>query len=413
MGKKEKKDKIEKGIEKYLKIKDLYPPTDFDINSDFAKEFDAFYLVRRNEVWRKEFFGLFKEVRETPAEADFKTILTELHTRLAKLKEAVHSTIEASFVSKMLHTVKPDMPIWDSIVLSKLDYAKEVHPYKMNCLKDDEARLNKCEEVYNKLINWYKGEEAEKYREQFDSDYPEYKDKLGRTKKIDFMLWGTEEKLDKVFEEYEAIYNHILSSFYPSLGNTGFQERNLTVNFSKAYEKTFAHDDVFSWFELQFGENKNNHLDCLIVNRSQKELFLIEAKRFSNTIGKKNSVLEDVERINGIAKAKTDDRFQEFKDFKVFGVILADVWQENQKKKDLYESFKQGDFFKGEPLFADRSPEYYVRSLTVRGCKAEYDLLACLWEILLIERSSRRRAIGLYFNPPAPARVIRRAQVSE
>ena len=172
-----------------------------------------------------------------------------------------------------------------------------------------------------------------------------------------------------------------MSSFYPSLGNTGFQERNLTVNFSKAYEKTFAHDDVFSWFELQFGENKNNHLDCLIVNRSQKELFLIEAKRFSNTISKKNSVLEDVERINGIAKAKTDDRFQEFKDFKVFGVILADVWQENQKKKDLYESFKQGDFFKGEPLFADRSPEYYVRSLTVRGCKAEYDLLACLWEI--------------------------------
>ena len=219
--------------------------------------------------------------------------------------------------------------------------------------------------------------------------------------------------MEKVFDNFKAIYQRILSSFYPSLGNTGFQERNLTVNFSKAYEKTFARDDVFSWFELQFGKKKNSHFDCLIVNRSQKELFLIEAKRFSNTTGKKKSVLEDVERINGFAKAKMDDRFQEFKDFKVFGVILADVWQENQKKKDLYESFKQGDFFKGEPLFADRSPEYYVRSLTVRGCKAEYDLLACLWEILLIERSSRRRAIGLYFNPPAPARVIRRAQVSE
>ena len=108
---------------------------------------------------------------------------------------------------------------------------------------------------------------------------------------------------------------------------------------------------------------------------------MIEAKRFSNTTGKKKSILEDVERINGFAKTKMDDRFQEFKDFKVFGVILADVWQENRKKKDLYESFKQGDFFKGEPLFADRSPEYYVRPLTVRNCEAEYDLLACLWEI--------------------------------
>lgn len=383
MGTKEKKDKIKEGIEKYLKIKDLYPKTNFNVNSDFAKTFGAFYLVRRNEAWREEFFKLFDEIRSKSVTPDFKTILETLHLRLKKLNEkapqTVLSTIEASFVSKMLHTVNPDMPIWDSIVLSKLGFAKEVQPYKMNSLSE-QARLDKCEEVYNRLIYWYKGEDAEKYKEQFDMDYPEYKEKLGRTKKIDFMLWGTEDRLDKVFKNYKAIYQNILSSFYPSVGNTGFQERNLTVNFSKAYEKTFSHDDVFSWFELQFGENNNNHFDCLIVNRSQKELFLIEAKRFSNTTGKKDSVLEDVERINSFVKAKMDDRFDGFKDYRVYGLILADVWQENQKKKGLYESFKQGDFFKDEPLLEDYSPEYYVQSLTIPNC-AEYDLLSCLWEI--------------------------------
>lgn len=200
MGTKEKKDKIKEGIEKYLKIKDLYPKTNFNVNSDFAKAFGAFYLVRRNEAWREEFFKLFDEIRSKSVTPDFKTILETLHLRLKKLNEkapqTVLSTIEASFVSKMLHTVNPDMPIWDSIVLSKLGYAKEVQPYKMNSLSE-QARLDKCEEVYNKLIDWYKGEDAEKYKEQFDMDYPEYKDKIGRTKKIDFMLWGTEDEPER------------------------------------------------------------------------------------------------------------------------------------------------------------------------------------------------------------------------
>ena len=39
--------------------------------------------------------------------------------------------------------------------------------------------------------------------------------------------------LEEVFKNYDLIYRNILKNFYPSLGSTGFQERNLTVNFSK------------------------------------------------------------------------------------------------------------------------------------------------------------------------------------
>ena len=76
--------------------------------------------------------------------------------------------------------------------------------------------------------------------------------------------------LEEVFKDYKNIYDNILNAFYPSLGSTGFQERNLTVNFSKAYESVYEKDTVFSWFELQFGDKKNNHFDCLIVNENKK-----------------------------------------------------------------------------------------------------------------------------------------------
>ena len=414
MGTKDKKDKIQNGIEKYLKIKNLYSTTDFAVDSDFAKEFDAFYRVRRNKDWREVFFKLFAEVKNKSVMQDFKTILAELHSRLSKLNDAVHSTIEASFVSKMLHTVNPNMPIWDSIVLSKLGYAKEVQPYKMNSLSE-QARLDKCEEVYNNLKRWYETEEATALERQFDMDYPEYKDKIGRTKKIDFMLWGTEDRLDKVFENYKAIYDSILSSFYPSLGNTGFQERNLTVNFSKAYEKAFSRDNVFSWFELQFGENNSNHFDCLIVNVSREEMFFIESKRFSDTKKKVKSVLSDIKRVNDFiySELDKDGRFASFSDYKTYGVILADIWQENSRKTQLYKLFKTKSFFKTVLSFLETdceehkailnllpkndSEEYFVMDLLCQYQKEDgskgykviesqkeeafYSLLSFLWEL--------------------------------
>ena len=192
---------LKKKITEYQDVMHYYKSTNFAIDCEFAKAFDAFYRVRRNKDWREVFFKLFAEVKNEPVMQDFKTILAELHSRLAELnkqsssKKVVRSTIEASFVSKMLHTVNPDMPIWDSIVLSKLGYAKEVQPYKMKDLSDEERlnkeRLNKCEKVYNELKRWYEAEEATALEKQFDIDYPEYKTKIERTKKIDFVLWGT------------------------------------------------------------------------------------------------------------------------------------------------------------------------------------------------------------------------------
>ena len=96
-------------------------------------------------------------------------------------------------------------------------------------------------------------------------------------------------KFKNIFDEYKNYYECVFDVFYPSKNSTGFTERNLSVNFSKAYEK--LNPKAITWFEFQFGEKNNLHYDALIINRETKELFLIESKRFSKLNKKINTLL--------------------------------------------------------------------------------------------------------------------------
>ena len=204
--------------------------------------------------------------------------------------------------------------------------------------------------------------------------------------------------LEEVFKNYKKIYQNVFSSFYPSLEGTGFQERNLSVNFSKAYEKTYCNDNVFSWFELQFPNDKGkivNHFDCLVVNITKKEVFFIEAKRFKSVKRQEDRSKEDITRINTFVEKEfsQDPRFKEFQDFKLYGLILADVWLESPSKRKLYKKFLNEEIFKDE-----MSEDKYLLYKTIRfnykenekdddrinslkSSITEYDLLAFLWGI--------------------------------
>ena len=96
---------------------------------------------------------------------------------------------------------------------------------------------------------------------------------------------------------------------------------------------------MISWFELQFGENDNYHLDAVVANYTTKEIFFVEAKRFSNPAKKKEEIKEDIGRIRKLK----EDLLEECKrnscriDLKMFnsiyGVVLADLWTETTQKK--------------------------------------------------------------------------------
>lgn len=92
---------------------------------------------------------------------------------------------EASFASKMLATLNPDKPIWDSRVLKFLGL-KPVG-------KSDSDRQDSIIEIYGKIEGWYKEylktAEARENIRIFDEMLPGYS-WLSDTKKIDYIIWG-------------------------------------------------------------------------------------------------------------------------------------------------------------------------------------------------------------------------------
>jgi len=55
--------------------------------------------------------------------------------------------IEASFSSKLVATINPELPVWDKEVLRNLKLKKP--------LPTDKDRLNKTKELYAAIKDWY------------------------------------------------------------------------------------------------------------------------------------------------------------------------------------------------------------------------------------------------------------------
>ncbi len=68
---------------------------------EFQTRFNAFYRVRRNPAWQSAFYGLLQENKSK--RQSFADVLRALH--------AVTGRAEASFASKLVASVDPDMPV--------------------------------------------------------------------------------------------------------------------------------------------------------------------------------------------------------------------------------------------------------------------------------------------------------------
>lgn len=200
--------------------------------------------------------------------------------------------------------------------------------------------------------------------------------------------------LKNVFDTYGNIYKHILSRIYPAKNSTGFPERNLSVNFSKAYEYVAKskEQDAYTWFEFQFGDSNNLHVDAVIINNTLHEMFVIESKRFSNPISKMKEIGEDIDRIYNFIKEIRKENIEGIYRInldlieKSYGVILADVWSETSIKKEILQSYKEGDFlykFK-EKIGKQQVPDdvqYFVQSLCDNENTEKYNLVSFCWNI--------------------------------
>lgn len=165
-----------RGVQKYAEILQSFSSTNVSLDEVFQKKFNGFYRVRRNADWQKVYYALMEESKYTPV--TFAFVLSSLFATLGR--------VEASFSSKLLHTLNKDMPIWDRWVLQNLN----LEPPKQHWSK--ERKINACALLYDDIVEWYKKtlsmEEIQQKILQFDAFFPEYK-WFSQTKKLDFFLW--------------------------------------------------------------------------------------------------------------------------------------------------------------------------------------------------------------------------------
>ena len=164
-----------KSIDQYLKIMELFPNVDVSRNQEFQRIFIAFYKVRRPLEWCKEYYSYMDKHKKVAI--SFESVLEDLY----QIFDGRH---EASFSSKLTHTLDPDQPIWDSHVLQYLNLKA---PYN-----GSNNRLERIKAVYQSIREWYatktQSEEGQLIITTFDR-LVEKHELVTDLKKIDFYIW--------------------------------------------------------------------------------------------------------------------------------------------------------------------------------------------------------------------------------
>jgi len=151
---------------------------------EYKKKFNNFYKVRsRSKGWYKKYYDYFDSVKNNK-KINFDTIIDYLYDNLPKMKNG-NKIVEASFASKMLATINPEMPILDSKVLTNMRLNKEgANP------KD---RLRKAKIVYAEICrrytNFYKTSEYKIAENLFNQSFPDYT-WVSKAKKVDWFMYG-------------------------------------------------------------------------------------------------------------------------------------------------------------------------------------------------------------------------------
>ena len=163
------------GLDKYQYVMDKVRNTNVSTDADFQRIFNGFYMVRRNETWRKVYYQLFEQIKTgTPT---FASILTHMFE--------CTGNIEPSFSSKMLASIFPEKPIWDRYVVQNLNMEL------VGATKQE--RLENAIALYTDIEKWYEDflqtDKAQECIEAFDHVLPDYKH-ISSIKKIDSILWS-------------------------------------------------------------------------------------------------------------------------------------------------------------------------------------------------------------------------------
>ncbi|WP_326512180.1 hypothetical protein [Clostridium intestinale] len=170
--------KVKPGLEKYLNIMNIVNEVDVSKDENFQKAFNGFYRIRqRSSIFYEKYYSFMESYKSRDISFD-KTLLY-FYSELGR--------VEASFSSKLVATINPNLPIWDSVVLKNLNLSQP-HYYSKN-------RIQEIINLYDKINQWYQKfiltDEGKEIISIFDKNYPDTP--ITEVKKIDFVLWQIRE----------------------------------------------------------------------------------------------------------------------------------------------------------------------------------------------------------------------------
>jgi len=165
--------KIENGLRKYCWIQDNIHKCDVSRSRLFQNAFNRFYRVRRDGRWQHQFYKLMETGKASGI--TFPQALKALLQRTSR--------VEASFASKLVATIDPNMPVIDKFVLG--NFGLHLPHY------NSPNRERRCIDVYDRLCNNYgvliKSAEGLLVCEKFLTRFPWAQ--ITDIKKIDLVLW--------------------------------------------------------------------------------------------------------------------------------------------------------------------------------------------------------------------------------
>ena len=168
-----------------LKVTEGYSP-------EYQKNFTSYYNVRRDKNWLLYYYD-FLYLNKNNTTLTFADVIEYLYTKVpsktaitSKNPKGLRYGLECSFASKLLHSINPNYPIWDSRVRSALLIPEADVSWPM------EDRINYSIQMYDELTvkvhSFIDSIEGQHCIEAFDKKFPGYKN-ISNVKKIDYFLF--------------------------------------------------------------------------------------------------------------------------------------------------------------------------------------------------------------------------------
>ena len=167
--------RVARGLEQYLWLQDHRDSGNILRDLVYRKRFNGFYRIRRATGWQDKFYRLLQKKKAQPV--TFGQVLRALRRATGR-----H---QASFASKLVATIRPEMAVIDSVVLKNLGLSlpRDNAPNRL-------ARIDRLYETLGSSFRAFLRTETGRYLvKRFREEYPHAR--ISKVKMVDLVLWQT------------------------------------------------------------------------------------------------------------------------------------------------------------------------------------------------------------------------------